>query len=107
MTLVYHDVHFLRRISESWLTDHILKAAHEKMAALRDLPEQLDELEVNRHARRLEFFLMIVAVFSLGNLVLDLLGATSFGDGLGDVEVIGIVVGILALFMPMAYGVLH
>jgi hypothetical protein len=103
MTLVYHDIHFLRRISESWLTGDILAGAHEKMATLRDLIEQLDEIESSRRARALEFFLTIVGVFSLGSLVLDFLGAMTFGDRLGDLQVAGLMLGILAIFMAIAY----
>jgi hypothetical protein len=103
MTLVYHSIHFLRRISQSWLTDVILQGAHEKMATLRELIAQLDEMEQIRRARALEFFLTIVGVFSLGSLVLDFLGAMSFAAGLTDLQVGGVVVGILAVFMALAY----
>jgi hypothetical protein len=103
MTLVYHDIEFLRHINRSWLTGDLLKAAREKMAALRDLIEQLDDLEEHRRARALEFFLTIVGVFSLGSLALDYLGAMSFGKSMTDLELTGVMVGVLAVFMALAY----
>lgn len=107
MTSAYHSIYFLEQIAETWRTDEILAAAEEKMAALRDLIGQLDELETNRRGRRVELFLTFLGVFSLGSLVLDVLGSLSVGAGLGDGPVIGLVSGIVFLFMLVAYLVLR
>lgn len=107
MTSAAHSIHFLEQIAASWRTDEILAAAEEKMAALRDLIGQLDELSDNRRGRRVEVFLTFLGVVSLGSLVLDLLGTLSIGQALGDVTVLGLVTGVVAAVMLLAYVVLR
>jgi ubiquinone/menaquinone biosynthesis C-methylase UbiE len=78
VTSTYYSMTFIERIRKSWRTDEILEAATSKMENLRDLISQLDEIESARRSRRVELFLTMLGVFTLGSLVLDFLGAMSF-----------------------------
>ncbi|MFX1556423.1 MAG: class I SAM-dependent methyltransferase [Promethearchaeota archaeon] len=80
VTSTYYSMDFIEKIRDAWRTDNILEAAISKMETLRDLISQLDEIENARRSKRLELFLTLLGVFTLGSLVLDFLGAMSFSD---------------------------
>jgi len=104
VTSTYYSMTFIERIRKSWRTDEILEAATSKMDTLRDLISQLDEIESARRSRRVELFLTILGVFTLGSLVLDFLGAMSFK--LPDSLILILGFSIPGIFSIIAYRIL-
>lgn len=84
VTSTYYSMHFIEKISDAWRTGNILEAAKSKMEILRDLISQLDEIESSRRSKRVELFLTLLGVFTLGSMVLDFLGAMSFSNSIPD-----------------------
>jgi len=104
VTSTYYSMTFIERIRKSWRTDEILEAATSKMDTLRDLISQLDEIESARRSRRVELFLTMLGVFTLGSLVLDFLGAMSFK--LPDLLTLILGFSIPGIFSIIAYRIL-
>ncbi|MBD3185254.1 hypothetical protein GF325_00385 [Candidatus Bathyarchaeota archaeon] len=101
-TSVYYSIYFLERLNAAWRTGEILHAAREKMDVLRDLINQLDEIEDARKSRRMELFLNLLGVFALGSLVLDFIGALSIASTIPDRTVISIALGLPIVFSLVA-----
>jgi ubiquinone/menaquinone biosynthesis C-methylase UbiE len=104
LTSTYYSMYFIEQISEAWRTGEILEAALSKMEVLKDLISQLDEIEASRRSKRVELFLTLLGVFTLGSLVLDFLGAISFN--FPDWLTLSLGIGIPFLFSIVAYRIL-
>ncbi|MEJ2252489.1 MAG: hypothetical protein P8Y97_22870, partial [Candidatus Lokiarchaeota archaeon] len=102
----YYSIYFLEQISKAWRTSEILDAAEVKMSMLRDLISQLDEIEEARRSKRVELFLSLLGVFTLGSLVLDFIGALSFGGLVPDIFKLLLAMGIPIIFSIVAYRLL-
>jgi ubiquinone/menaquinone biosynthesis C-methylase UbiE len=106
ITTTYYSIQFLEEISDAWRTGEILEAAESKMDILRELISQLDEIESARRSERVELFLTLLGVFALGSLVLDFLGAMSFGDLIPDGIKLIFGIGLPLIFSIVAYRLL-
>ncbi|MEJ2276902.1 MAG: hypothetical protein P8Y70_04005 [Candidatus Lokiarchaeota archaeon] len=106
VTSTYYSIYFLEQISKAWRTSEILDAAEVKMSMLRDLISQLDEIEEARRSKRVELFLSLLGVFTLGSLVLDFIGALSFGGLVPDIFKLLLAMGIPIIFSIVAYRLL-
>ncbi|MFW9787822.1 MAG: hypothetical protein ACFFE2_09875 [Candidatus Thorarchaeota archaeon] len=106
MTGTYYCMAFLEKINENWRTDEMIEASYEKMNSLRELIGQLDEIETSRREHRIEMFLTFLGVFALGSLVLDIIGALSFGPLIPDMTILLLAFGIPIIFLVIAYQLL-
>jgi hypothetical protein len=103
MTSTYYSIAFIEKINESWRTDEMTEAAFSKMEALKDLIGQLDEIEAARRNKRIEMFLSLLGVFTLGSMVLDFIGALAAGATLSDPIILFLAIGIPSVFVMIAY----
>ncbi|MDF1539569.1 MAG: hypothetical protein P1Q69_11780 [Candidatus Thorarchaeota archaeon] len=107
MTSTYYSIDFLEKINKSWRTDEMTEAACGKMESLKDLIGQLDEIQATRREKRIEMFLSLLGVFTLGSMVLDFIGALAAGATLNDPTILFLAIGIPSVFVLIAYMLLR
>lgn len=99
----YHTIHFLEGIATTWKTNEIIADMNDKMADLKEIVQQLDQLASGLRAKSMERFLIFVGVFGLGSLALDYMKSMSFGTALGDFSMTFFMVFLIVTFSYIGF----